>query len=266
MPGFINNGIWYGSIVLLVIAAVRLLQLRAAGRYPLLGLYLAFSIAREGLLVFLWHSQARWLGFRGHSLVYITTEPVLWGLYFLVVLELFSRMLEDYHGIRRFGRMVLFSALAGAALAYCALIFMGQQAGYDRYPALSELALLERSVFLCLSALLLALLGFVVHFRVSIPHNVWVLCASLGGYFLLSAALLTLRRHFGEVFAALRNLSNGVFFFVALLGTVLFLSKEGESGKSPIGALWGRRDLRREEALALQLRSFNQVLAKVLRQ
>lgn len=249
-----------------LILLARLFLAGVARRYPVLTVYLGFGVVRGALMVYLLQSGKRLLGLQGYGLVYVVTQPVLWVFYFLLLLEFYSVILEDFPGVRRLGRLVLFSALVAVTLVCCVVIVLDEQAGMDPYPVLAYLVVQERSIFLSLSALTLSLLWFAWHFRLSIRRNVWVLCACFGGYFLAGAMVLTLRRYFGQDFAPLRNLSNALFYFVALLGAVLFLSKAGETETHPISVIWGRRNRELEAALAVQLRSFNQVLVKTLRQ
>ena len=258
--------LWYGTIAVDAVLVARLRQLGLVRRYPVLFLYGAFELVREALLLYLRLSDARILGLRGYGLVYVVTEPVVWGLYFLLVLELYSRMVEEFPGLRRLGRLAMYSALAGVTAAVCLLMALDRQAGYDEYPWLSYLALQQRGVYLALSAIMLLLLLFVAHYRLSIRRNVWVLCGCFGGYFLSSAILVTLREHYGKVFVdPWRNVLPPLSYLVALLAGVLFVTKEGEQQSRPISVLWARPSAELEAALALRLQGFNQVLVKVLR-
>lgn len=207
----------------------------------------------------------QWLA-GAYAWAYVLSQPVLWALYFLLILELYSLMLEEFPGIRRLGRMVLLSALGAITLVSCALIVLDHQAGFDPYPFLSYLTLQQRSIFLCLSALTLLLLLFTAHYRLPIARNVWILYASFGAFFLASAFLFTLRRYFGAGFASTRDLLGLVVYFAGLLGASLFVSRPGELQKRPISEIWGRRNRDLEAALSSQLQGFNQVLLKVLRQ
>lgn len=263
---FLGQVVWYAGIVVEAILVARLLQLRLAKRYPVLYVYLCFGVVRGTSLAYLLHSRQRLFDRNGYELVYIVTQPIQWGLYFLLILELYSLMLEDFPGIRRLGRLVMFAALASVTLACCALIVVDEQAGFDHYPFISYLILQRRSVFFCLSTLTLALLLFAAYYRLPIRRNLWIVYASFGGFFVANALLLTLRRYFGDVFRQSASLMGALFYFSALLGVVLFLSKAGETESRPISVVWGRRNTELEAALSSQLQSFNQLLLKTLRQ
>jgi hypothetical protein len=257
---------WYVEIALRAFLLARVLQLGLAKRYPVLTTLLGFMTARSVVSIFLLQAGKQGIYSRAYSWVYVVSQPILWVLYFLFILELYSRMLEEFPGIRRLGRLVLYSAL-GLTTALCGvLIAVDHQAGRETYPFLAMLVLQERSVFLGLGALTLLLLLFVAHYRLSIPRNVWVLVACFGGYFLGNATLLTLRRYFGDGFMPIRNLVSPLLVLSALSGALILLSKAGELETRPMSRLWKAQDPELEENLAFQLRGFNRALGKVLNQ
>ncbi len=257
---------YYGGTILEFLLAVRLSVLGLGGRYPVLWGYLCFEVARGCSLAYLRYTGLRLGGRNGYSLVYLLTQPVEWTLYFLLILELYSLMLDDFPGIRRLSRLVMFSALAAVALAIGAVIVLDEQAGLDHYPFISYLILQHRSVFMCLSALTLLLLLFVAHYRLPIRRNVWVCYASFGGFFVANGIVFTVRRSLGDVFHQSMNLIQSLLYLSALLGPVLFLSKAGESDARSVRPVWSTGDQELEAALSSQLRGFNQLLLKVLRQ
>jgi len=241
----------------------RLLLSKLARRYPVLTAYLVFTVLNDAVLIYLQRSQTRLFGLKGYNLGWVVTRPILWAFLFLVVLELYSRMLEEFSGIRRLGRLVLYSSLGGVTLACAVVLAFDGQPGVDPYPVLSYMALQERSVFLILSALMALLLLFVGHYRLEIRGNVLVLVACFGVYFLASAVLVALRWHFGDAFKAPRNTWEPVFYSAAVSAAALLFSRAGETRKLPAGALVGWPQPP-EPALAAELRNFNQVLARVL--
>jgi hypothetical protein len=263
----LRDAFWYVEIALRAILFIRLLQLGLARRYAVLSAFLALTTVRSLVLAYLMRTETPvgWSG-TAYGWVYVLTQPVIWAVYFLLILELYSRMLEEFPGVRRLGRVVLFSALGTATALCCALILIDRQAGREAYPFLSLLVLQERSVFLCLGALILLLLLFVSHYRLSIPRNVWVLVACFGGYFLANGALLTFRRYFGGDFAPLRNVISPLLLLSALSGALILLSKAGELETRPMSRLWKAQDPELEQTLAFQLRGFNRALGKVLNQ
>src|SRR6266545_1001959 len=94
------------AVALTGLAAVRLRWLGLNQRYRIFIVYLIFRACRSILLLF--------FDRRSHGYVYAfeATEPMLWILYVLVVLELYSLVLEQFPGIYTAGRRVLWAALA----------------------------------------------------------------------------------------------------------------------------------------------------------
>ncbi len=255
----------YGGAVLDLLLLGKLWQLGLVRRYRMLSIYLVFSFFRSVASVYLRQTGTRLFGFNGYAFLYVYTQPLLWALFFLLILELYSLILEDFPGIRSLGRWVMFSGLGAATLAGCALMLLDRQAGFFHYPFFAALALRERSVFLCLGALTALLVSFISHFRLPVARNLLVLCASFGGYFILNAQLSILVHYFGDTFVSLRNVLNSSFFFAALLGATVFLSKAGEMEARQISAPWAEQNRELELALLSQLQGFNEVLAGVFR-
>lgn len=260
----LSDLLWYCGIALDGILAARLLALGFVGRYPVLFAYSCVSVVRGCALAFLRQGGKELRGLYGPA--YLGSQVAIWSLYFLLIIELYSLMLAEFPGVRRLGRIILFSALATVAMVFCALMLVDQQAGFDYYPLISFLALQQRSVFLSLSALTLILLVFVIHFQISITRNVRILCAGFGGYFLANSLMFTLRRYFGESLDPVRNLVGSFAYLVALMGVALFFSKAGEMESRPIRIYAARNDWELENALATQLQNFNQVLVKAMKQ
>jgi hypothetical protein len=255
-----------GSIGSIVAAGLRVVLSGLLTRYPVVSTCLAFAAFRMALGWYFAGSGIRLFGLDAFGLLYVVTQPLLWVLYFLVILELYSAALEEFPGIRRLGRLVLFSALAAIALACAGLVLVDQRTGVDPFPFLAYLVLQERSVYIALSAITLLLLVFIGHYRIPVRRNVLILWTCFGGYFILSAILLTLRWYFGAQFAPVRNVSNTGFYILALVGATVFLSRAGETELRPMRPMWGGRNREMELALSIQLQNFNEALVKVLKQ
>ena len=263
---FLREALLWGGIALKALLLARLVQLKVAGRYRVVAVCLGFSFVRSLGLLYLSRSGARMLGLNGYAVLYVVSQPVLWALYFLVILELYSLMLEDFRGLRRLGQVVALATLGSATAACGALLIVGQGSGPFRYPFLFYLARQEQSVFLCLSVATLAVVSFVSYYRLPVARNLLILCASFGGYFAVSTALWALYQYLGDDFYQSRTLLNGFFFLTSLLGAVVSLTRAGEAKTQPVSVLWGSSNKEIEIDLLLRLQGMNQTLAKVLRQ
>lgn len=262
---FLLEALAYGGIAFKLLLIAKLWRLRLLKRYAVLATYLVFSLSRSAANAYLLRTQARLFGLNGYSLLYVVSQPVLWVLYFLLILELYSLMLKDFTGIRRLGQLILFSSLAGVTLACCVAMALDRREGAFQYPFMSYFALQERSVFFCLSALTVLLVLFVSHFQLPVARNVWVLCGAFGGYFILYALLLVLWHYVGDGFLFIRNFLNGLGFFAALLSAVVCLSKAGESRTQLISPFRRKPTEELELALLSRLRGLDRALGEVLR-
>jgi drug/metabolite transporter superfamily protein YnfA len=264
MERHLSDWFWYTGIALNGILAGRLLVLGLVRRYTTLFAYLSFCAVSDCVLVWLWHGSRSLRGFYGP--VYFGTQIVTWSLYFLLIIELYSLALAEFTGIRRLGRLILFSALAAVSAAFSILMLVERPGRPERYPLIAFVNLQQRSVFLSLSTVTVVLLVFVIYFQISITRNVRIVYAGFGGYFLANSLMFTLRRYFGESLAPARNLIGSFAYLVALMGIAVFFSKAGETESKPIRIYAGRNGRELENALALQLQNFNQVLVKALKQ
>jgi len=254
----------YGPAALQSVLIVRLWQLHLLKRYPVLAAYLGFSLLRGVALLYYLRSGLRLPG-KGYTLLYLSTRPVLWIFYFLIIFELYSLMLEQFRGIRRLGRLILLVALAVVTGLSCVMVLLDERGGFHPYPFLAYWVLQERSVFLCLSVLAFFLMLFVSHYQIATRRNIWVLFVCFSGYFVSETVIYALRRHFGAEFNRDLNLANACFYALALLGSALFVSASGEREAQSMTMPWGRERREVEALLLAQLQSFDTVLTKVLR-
>ena len=251
-----------GGIALKLVLLLRMYQLQLVRRYPIATVCLSFSLFRTSGILYLSLTG----NVPAYGWLYFATQPILWILYFLLILELYSLVLEDFPGIRRLVRIVLFSGLAVVALVCCVVMILEEESGSIRQPLAAFLVLQDRNVFLCLSALTTLFFLFVSFYRLPICRNLWVLSACFGGYFILSSALSASFRYFGDTFTFARNLANSVSYLGALSCASLLLSRAGESEVHRLPLPWRRGNQELEFALLGELRDFNQVLGRLWRQ
>jgi hypothetical protein len=147
-------------------------------------------------------------------------------LSFLVLLQVYQRLVESYAGFQKLGQVVLYVAVGGASAVMLGSIFLGPGGN------LQDLAffwiLEERGVHLALTCVTLALLGFAVFFRLLPPRNVVILFAVFGLLFTGQTFAWALRDFFGWDFRGSRLLvSSTVYCICFLVGAVTF-SRVGE--------------------------------------
>jgi hypothetical protein len=253
------QGLFWAAIpVVCALWAALLTRFGLAARYPLL---LAFLIGEiflniSGYLVY------RLAGPRSELYIWFwsSSRVISSTLLFLVMLQVYQRLVDHYQGFRRLGQMVLYAALGVASAIVLGSLFLDPHTDLRSLPGFWIVE--ERSVYLALTAVALAVVGFAVFFRLVPPRNVLILFAVFGLLFIGQAFAWTLRSFLGWDFRGVRVLvSSGLYFFCLLGGTVAF-SRAGES------VSYIRSDVspeRSKSGVARRLEEINQALLNVLR-
>jgi hypothetical protein len=124
--------------------------------------------------------------------IWISTQPLIWLTYILVVFELYSFVLQQYRGIYSLGRWFFFGAL-GVSLLITALtvvptiqVASSTARASGRPPLLVFYALTERGTETVLAVLLLLLMVFVAGFAVPLSRNLLVHCVVYTSYFFVN--------------------------------------------------------------------------------
>src|SRR5712692_3645186 len=164
MPSQLSIALFCGGTVLKLALLTRMWQLKLFNRYPIATACLSFSLFRATAVLCL--SQMG--NIRAYFWLFYTTQPILWVLYFLLLLEFYSLMLEEFPGIRRLARILLFSGLGTAVTVCSILMILEKPSGSIQAPWLAFSVLQDRSVFLCLSALTALFFLLVSYYRLPI--------------------------------------------------------------------------------------------------
>ncbi len=277
---------WLSQIIVLltctlqVIWLVRLARLKLLRQYPALSAYLGIAtiltLAVYGLLQILpqWRDYDSNIVpiFKIYGWVWVVSQPLMWTLYFCIVVEVYTRILDDFKGLQRLGQIVMYVVLAGVGCLYLAMIFLDTSAAMWRRFWIIQ----ERGVYIGLTVLCLLLLSFAWFFKLRVPRNARVVFGVFGLTFAIQAAFVVVLLVEGgnEAFldgipatgalADLERLKLAVMPIVAtvsmLVGAVLFSARDSELAVA-------RPALSREsEAMMSEgLQGFNDVLLKVLR-
>jgi len=123
--------------------------------------------------------------------IWVSTQPLIWLAYALVVFELYRLVLAQYRGIYSLGRWFFFGAI-GVALLLCALtvaptveVASSTARASGRPPLLVFYALTERGTQTVLAVLLLLLLAFVAGFAVPLGRNLLIHSVVYTVYFIV---------------------------------------------------------------------------------
>lgn len=257
----IRDLLWITTVALQAVWAVRLWKLRLIGRYPVLFAYL-ISLTLLGAISFsLYVSPLRFRGYAGYSWFWVLTRPLLWTLFFLLVFEIYSRVLEGYQGVQRLGRLALYGALGSTAAIVALLIRADPFEGQHPAIWLRFWTIQERSVHLAVAAVVAVLLCVKVLFHLKVSRNVQVIFSTFGLYFAGAAAIVILRLYAPPSFQALWDISNILLYALCLGAGMLLFSPAGETLHRAASA----PDASRKQVAALQrLDALNDRLVKVL--
>ena len=193
--------------------------------------------------------------------VWIITEPIRWILFILLVLELYSLILERHRGLYSAGRWALSAAMAVAMLV--SLISLVPATGSGTLSRLYAFYMLtERGLLASLVVFLLLLLWFLSRYPVELSRNVLVHSATYALYFIAGSLVILARGMLGYEFAQPVNLAlMGITFFCMVVWAA-FLTPAGEKITRKSRPTWIPGDERR---LLEQLDSLNAALLRVSR-
>src|SRR5262245_59663138 len=148
--------------------AARLVYLRLHLRYRFFFGFLAFSAVRA--LVLLGPDVKSGL----YQQIYVVTQPVLWVFYALMILEIYSLILEDHEGLYSLGRWMMYAALSlSMVFSFLSLIPAGSGPGIQG-AVLYNLYLIERGIVFSLTIFILLAATFLVRYPVPLSRNVLV--------------------------------------------------------------------------------------------
>ena len=153
----------------------RLWKLKLVGRYPALFAFLVTSTVL-GVAIQVLSGLFNSFG-NSHFYIYrwawVAIKPVESILLFCVLAEMYSRMVEEYHGLHRLGQWFIWTASGIAAVLFLAMSVLGASA--EQW--LEFWNLQEGSIYTALSVFSLLVISFAVHFRLRIPLNLRIVFA-----------------------------------------------------------------------------------------
>lgn len=257
------------EVVTIVGAALTVLKLVTSGLYRRYRIFFGYFLFRIPYMTgFLILSHLKGLrggdGIRSYLYFYafFYSEPILILAYILVVIELYSLVLERYKGIYTLGRWAMYGAvlISGTISVLTMLPKLGPSLPEPSKRLIYELAA-ERGVDLALVIFILLIVWFLTRYPVPLSRNV-VAHTAIYSVFFLSDALVLLWRHLlgyhvTEVFNAF---ATAVSAACAVAWCVLLTAK-GEEVQVHVPQI--RPDA--EERILQQLDLLNATLLKISR-
>src|SRR5581483_500205 len=228
-------------------------------RYRALFAYLIFRFLYTGALFFVFTNSAT----AGYQRFWILTEPVIWLFYVLMVIELYSLVLERHRGLYTLGRWVLYAGLSVSVLI-SGLALLPQLSGgtAQRSLLLPYYYAIERGVDFSLFLFLILILLWLTRYPVPLSRNVLVHSMAFSILFLSNTAGVLAQTILGK--NMLPYLSRFVLGIGAacILIWLFFLTPKGEEVRLSL-PIFGPEH---EKRILNQLEALNSTLLKVSRE
>ena len=228
----------------------------ALHRYRYFAIYLAVMAVR-GMLTLLIPERTTLYG-----VVYVVSAPIVWICYLLVVIEMYSHVLEGYKGIATFGRYTLAAALGFSVVLAGSTLIFDLSSQNEEFPILLTVFAAERWVISSLVVLLLSITVFMIWFPVPLRKNIVVHSLVFFLYFISKALALFFRNTMGPTAINLVNLAVMCTAAACLIIWIFCLNREGERQEVKHRVQW---DPESEKRLLHQLDSINASLMRSAR-
>jgi len=225
-------------------------------RYQAFFYYLIFSTLQNGVL----------LGINSRSGLYqriwLITEPIEWIFYILLLLELYSLVLEEHRGIQTMGRWALYGALSIALLASI-LGVVPPSGPMPKSHLLPYYYVAERAIYFSLVVFLLSIFFFLMRFPVTLNRNTIVHYVVYSAYFLSNTVIFVVLSMVGKGVTRQVGYVLSAVTVGSLVAWLLWLNPAGEKYKVKLRPVWMHAD--REAELIGQLTSLNNALLRATR-
>jgi hypothetical protein len=152
----------------------------------------------------------------------------MWLLFFAVLFECYSRMVDSYDGVRRIGQLVMYGG-AGSVAAVLGLIlwtnpYVNPETFWHRVMLVEE-----QSVYLGTAICIFLLVLLRRFFHLPIPRNVQAVFGAFGFYFSGMAALIVIRSYWGQDLTSLLDAGGTALYAICLLSGAWFFRSAGEA-------------------------------------
>jgi hypothetical protein len=194
---------------------------------------------------------------RAYGYAFVFSEAPIVALYVLVVLELYSKVLDPLPGIALESRRYIKVSMAVASVVSLSLLFYEGAATN----LVARFLVFERAIVFSLVLFVLFIVGFLVYYPIALSRNIIVYSMGYAFLFLVKAAA-TFGRNLGVVdYPLVNDVLLGITSF-CLVFWIVFLSRGGETTRMVIGHSWNRRD---EQRVKEQMEAMNAMLDRLRR-
>jgi hypothetical protein len=235
----------------------RLWRENLLGRYRCFGFYLLWLLVE----VFVALGVDRRSG--SYFPIYAGFETITWIAQFLVILELFSLVVNQYPGIARTGRKFIWFAFGLAVAASLVLSAVQQGPADQQFPILQQYLLVSRVVAFTLLIFLLLILAFLFYFPVQLSRNVVFYTVGYSIYFGARALTRLAGILLGPDQLLILSIISMCVVLACLTFWILFLNRAGEHTAVSVAHQWTPDQAR---VLVDHLDSINATLLKAGRE
>jgi hypothetical protein len=223
-------------------------------KYRYFSFYIAFESIRLPLMSALPYRS------KLYAHTFFATQPIVWILFVLVVLELFQLVLQNHAGIASLGRKALTWSLIVSALISGSTLLFELQNNRPESALLFNFFLLDRLVMSSLFVLLLCLIAFLTYFPVPLVRNIRVHASVFSAYFAARTILMFVVTLFGLETVAMLNVAGKLLAIFCLLSWTFLLTRAGE-----LAPVRQRPTSEQEARLLAQLEALNDTLMRSAR-
>ena len=190
---------------------------------PVFTAFLAWSILASAVL-FVGLEVA---GYKWYFYGFWVKEGIRNGLIFVVVYEIYTQVFYNYKALQRLGTLLFW--WTAIILLVIAIVLAVSSPASDASRLLAALITLEVSVRVIQVGLLLFVVLFTCHFKLSWRHAVFGLALGLGLYAALQLVTVSLRAQLGESANALWGKASVIAYMLGAVVWVRYLSSTGST-------------------------------------
>ena len=244
------------SLAASALTAAKLFRSGLYRRYRIFFAYLLFRVPYVACSLSLDARSA------GYFWFWSTTQPLVWLLYLLVVLELYRLILERHRGLYTAGRWAVQTCMAiSVIISIASLLPRFTPSTPQVSKVVGVMLAIERGVDLSLALFIVLMLLFLAFYAVPLSRNVSVHAILYAVFFLSNTLVLLVRSLFGMQVHDLGNLMLTGVSAGCTFGWLFLLTPKGEE-------VWAHKPLlgaEMEERILYQLDTLNSTLLKVTR-
>ncbi|MCC6341350.1 MAG: hypothetical protein IT166_04075 [Bryobacterales bacterium] len=244
--------LWAVNTGFTLLLAIRLWASGLSVIYRAFYFFLLFSILRSAVPAIFPLTRTQYGNF------FAFTEMASLIFYFLMTLEIYTRVFEKFPGIESFSRWALSGCLALSMVLAMASLYPDIVSKANPTP-LDFLRIVERGVLSGLAFLILLMSLFLSWYPVVLARNIVVHSLLFAIYFTMKAGVFLLQNMANRIMV-MRSVNLAVFLLgcACLLSWIVFLRPRGEKTEVKVGYRWDQEE---EERLIGQLRRINSTLS-----